>query len=289
MGLPARCYDSLSVVYTQPKESFIRRYGTRIAGGIACAAVVSFIMHLWYVKMLILWACQLVLLIFGRPPGYDKIPAIKKKAEHAIVKGKEIIHDHRPAIHKVIPPVVTAPTAAPKVPAAVVEAVPIVASAVAPKIKAENAAGNKIATKITEIEKKVEKREEKLANSVHDVADAARKTGLRIQDAIRDRKEAKDQEKFDKLIVRARDVGVTVDAGWSLTRLEAEVESVEEIKWHKRFNAQCPYCHRPTRIRKDFNHQQLICPGCRRIYTAWVARGLGAPPRVRPHTGFGFF
>jgi hypothetical protein len=266
MGLPARCYDSLSEVYTIPRESFLHKYGSRILGGLACAAVVSFIIHLPIFKQVILWGCKITLVIFGQPAGLDHLPSPKKieqKIAVAIDKGKQLAREHKPAIPKV--------------------AAPIVASAVIPpKIKAEAVAVKKAADKIKAVEQKIEKGEEKLANAGHDMADAARKTGNKIKQAIHDRKEAKDQEKYDKLIVRARDAKVKVDESWSLTRLEAEVNHAEDAAWHKRYNGQCPRCHRPARIHRDLKYGPLICPGCQFIYSVGWARSLGAPPRPQP-------
>jgi hypothetical protein len=274
MGLPARCYDSLSEVYTAPKESFLRKYGTRIAGGLACAAVVSFIMHLPYIKQVILWGCQLVIFVFGRPAGYDRIPEIKNKAVQAVAKAKEIVHGHKAAA-------VIVPLPIPKV---------------AAKLKEEAPLGKNAAATIKAVEKTA-KGAEKIAHAGQDMAKAVKDTGTkakeavekttdRIAKAIHRRKEAKEQERYDKLIVRARVAGLKVDESWSVTRLEAEVEQVEEVAWHKRYNAQCPRCHRPTYIRKGLKYERFICPRCRFIYSVEWARSLGAPPRVHPGGGW---
>jgi Sec-independent protein translocase protein TatA len=262
--------DTLSELYAEPEESFLRRYGKRIAGGLACAAVVSFIMHLPYIKLMILWCCQIVIFIFGRPPGYDKLPEVRKKAGQAIVKVKQIAHTHKDR-----------PT-------------PVAALDVGAKLKEEVHAVKETAAKIKTVEQNAEKGAEKLAHAGHDIANVVKDTGTKAKDAVdgaaarvakalHDRKEAKEHAAYDRLVVRARVAGVKVDASWSLTRLDAEVNLAEDIAWRKRYNAQCPNprCRAPARVTRHDKQERFICLRCKTNYSGGTALAAGPPIRPR--------
>jgi hypothetical protein len=261
--------DTLSEIYAEPKESFLHRYGKRIAGGLACAAVVSFIMHLPYIKLLILWFCHIFIFIFGRPHGAEKLPELEKKAGQAIAKVKQIASTHKEAIPAV--------------------AAPLAVGVAAPKLKQEIRVFKETADRI----KAVEKKAQNIADAGNNIAKAARETGTKVKEgvdgvgarvakALHDRKEAKEKAHHDQLIVRARTVGVKADESWSLARLDAEVNQAEDKAWRKRYNAQCPRCHRPTRIYEGGKNSQLQCVICKTIFSGRTARALGAPVRPRP-------
>jgi hypothetical protein len=265
MGLPARCYDSLSEVYTEPKPSFLRKYGSRIVGGLACAFVVSLIMHLTPVIEGIRWLGEGIRWSLGRPAPlarrHDPRP-MGKRIEVAIEKVREIASEHEPpkpapkAIPKVIAPVVTAAIAAP------------------------------VVKKIEAIEKRIDNGKKNVANGLHDMADATRTGVTKIEKRIIDHNLAKDRAKYDQLVVHARAIGVKVDDTWSVARLEAEVNQAEDIVWRKRWNAQCPRCHHPQRIRESAKRENLQCLHCLGIFYGARARALGAPPRPQPGGGW---
>jgi hypothetical protein len=260
-SIPAKNTDQLDRLYVQPKESFLRRYGKRIAGGLACAAVVSVIMHLPYIKQAILWLCQIILLIFGRPAGFNHLPKraeIEKKAGIIITKARGITHEK----------------------AAVV--IPLAVPKAATKLKEEAHAVREAA-----------RGAEKLAHAGHDMTTAVKDTGTKMQKgmnstseriakALHDRKEAKEKAHYDQLKVHARTIGVKVDESWSLARLDAEINAAEDARWHKRYNAQCPRCHRPTRITEAGTRELFACDSCHTMFSGRAARSLGAPPRQRP-------
>jgi hypothetical protein len=272
--------DTLSEVYTVPKESFLRRNCKPIVRGLACAAVVSLIMHLTPVMEAIRWTGQIIRWVFGAPAGidhYPKPPEIKKQFEVAIDKAKDIARDH------------AAPKALPKT--ALPKAVPIVASVVAAKITPEIRVFKETARRIEGVEKKAEK----IAKAGGDVAKAIDKTGDKaiaaagglaagIEKKLHDRKEAKEKAQYDQLVARARDAGVKVDKEWTLEQLDAEVNKAEDKAWRKRWNAQCPNrrCRRPMRINSAATYyEQRICKGCQSLYSAGRARSLGPPPKPR--------
>jgi hypothetical protein len=298
VNLPARVWhhngqpagkgnDTLDGIYTVPKEPFLHRYGKRIAGGLACAAVVSLVMHLTPVAEGLRWIGEGIRWSLGRPAllakRHDPRP-VGKRIEIAIKKAREIASEHKPAIPKVVAPPVA--KVIPKAIAPVVKAAPLIASIPKAAPVAVNIAAPKVVKKIEQIERGIEKREEKIANAGHDIADAARKTGDKIKQAIKARKDAKEQEKYDHLLFRAKKVKLTVDESWSITRLEAEINEAEDAIWHKRFNGQCPRCHRPARIHRDLKYGPILCPGCQFIYSVGWARRLGAPPRPQPGGGW---
>ena len=83
-----------------PKESAIRRYGKKIAGGIACSMFVAFLMHLPYIKAGIVWGCHIVVLLFGKPAGVE---SLEDKLAHAVAKGRQVAHDHPDAVKSLSP------------------------------------------------------------------------------------------------------------------------------------------------------------------------------------------
>jgi hypothetical protein len=133
----------------------------------------------------------------------------------------------------------------------------------------------------------------KLANAGHDIAKAVKGAGNkvkgvgdRIAQRLHDRKVEKEQAKYDQLIVHARGLGITVDDAWSLARLEAEVAAVEDARWKRRYNAQCPYCHHPQRVRASGKFERFGCNNCHNIFSGATARGLGTPPRPQQSRGW---
>jgi hypothetical protein len=266
VNLPARVWhrkgnDTLSQLYTEPKQSFLRNYGGRIAGGLACAAVVSLIMHITPVVEGIRWTGQIILWVFGKPAivrHTPPFPKMKKKAAPVVEAVKDALRDHKPAIPKV--------------------AAPVVALAAVPKV----------APKIQAIEKIIEKREEKLAKAVKGAGDKVKGAGDRVAKAIQKRREDKDQAKHDQLVVRAREAGVKVDDTWSLARLDAEVNAAEDARWKRRYNATCPNprCRRPQRIRDSAKRENLQCLYCGAMFYGARARALGAPPRPHQKDGW---
>jgi hypothetical protein len=260
--------DTLQELYAQPKESFLRRYGKRIAGGLACATFVSLVMHLTPVIEAIRWTGQIIRVVFGQPAAIKHIPTfpvIKEKTAPVVVAVKDALRDH--------------PKSVPKV------AVPLAASVAA------GAAAKKLNEEVRAV-KGVVKGMDKVAKSGQAVADAVNKTGdkahdvvnntgERIAKALHDRKEAREKAHHDQLIVRARKLRLKVDDTWPLTRLDAEVNAAEDLIWEKRYNAQCPRCHHPIRITEAGKREQFCCAFCKTIFSGRTARALGAPPRVR--------
>ena len=267
----------LSSVYAEKQESFLRKYGKRIAGSIACAFVVSVIMNLKYVHFVVLWVCQIVIFIFGRPHGAEKLDRLEDKAAHVVEKVKDATHAHAGEA-----PVLKA-------------AGPLVAVGnTVNKVKEEVHAVKEVAGKVKAVEQKAEKVGSKIADAGHDVAGAIKGMGNHAKEAVggmaahiaearQARQEAQEKALYDQLIVRARAARVTVDPSWSLARLAAEVGQAEDIAWRKRYNAQCPNprCRRPLRISDRLKHERFRCPQCQEIFTGGRARALGTPPMPR--------
>ena len=76
------------------RESRLRRYGGRIAGGIACSAFIYFVMHVGIVMKALAWACTIFLAIVGRPQGAVRISKELDKAHEFAPKVEEIIKKH---------------------------------------------------------------------------------------------------------------------------------------------------------------------------------------------------
>ena len=87
-------HDPLDGLYAAqaPKESLFQLYGKKVIGGIACSAFVAFIMHLPYIKTVILWLCTAVVMVFGKPATFEKIEG---KLDHFVEKGREVAEKHR--------------------------------------------------------------------------------------------------------------------------------------------------------------------------------------------------
>jgi hypothetical protein len=269
----------LSSIYAKKQESFLRRFGKQIAIGIASTFVVTVIMNLKYVHFVVLWACQIVIFIFGRPAGAEKLERLEEKAAHVVEKVKDAAHAHAGEV-----PV---PKAAGPVGAA------IAAGNTVKKVKEEVHAVREVAGKVKAVEQKAGEVGSKIADAGHDVAGAIKGMGSHATEAVggmaahiaeakRARHEAQEKAMHDQLIVRARAAGVTVDASWSVARLAAEVNMAEEVAWRKRYNAQCPNprCHKPLRINPSSPAWKTgNCIYCGGRFYLRAGINLGPPPR----------
>ncbi len=261
---------SLDNIYAEKKESFLRRYGKKIAGGIACAFVVSVFMNLKYVHLVVLWACEIVIMIFGRPHGAEKLDKLEEKTVHVMKKGRELLHP-RPeggAVPKPAVPLALALGNVPPVKKLKEEA--HVVREVAGTAKALEKGGVKIAAAIKDAGSKAK---EAVGGGVAAIAEARRK-----------KKEAQEKAEHDRLMVRARAAGLKADESWSNAKLEAEIGQAELIAWRKRFNAMCPNpkCRRPMKISDRMKRERFRCPKCQGIFSGATARALGTPPMGQP-------
>jgi hypothetical protein len=262
-------------------ESFFSRYGKKIAGSIACSLLVYVVMHLPYIKVIILWICQIVILIFGRPSGADRLEGIENKVVHAIEKGKQAIHAR----------LVEGDNARPAGPiAGMLASIPAVK-----KIQEETHAVKEMAGKVKAAEQGVQKGVEKIADTGEKVVDALKNAGGKATDAVgggvahlaeawHGRQQANEEAHRERLIVAAGTAGVQVDESWPIARLEAELNRAEDIAWHHRWNARCPHakCHKPLRLNPSTPAWKTgNCIYCGQRFYLRAAVNLGPPPRPR--------
>lgn len=263
-----RAHDPLDSIYTQQKESKLRRYGGRIAGGIACSAFIYFVMHVGFVMKALAWACTIFLAIVGRPQGAVRLGKELDKAHDLAPKVEELVKKHHS-------PGVLAPVLAP-----VKEVVKVKETVDHAKEKAKEGvdAVKKTGTVVKETGEKV--------------ADALSGAGTRAKEAVggvgggiaglyRARAEAREREERDQLIVHARRRNFKIDESWSFTRLKAEVAEAER-QWQAKYgpNARCPNpkCYYGMHISPKATGERR-CPRCNEIFSAKRALVLGKARR----------
>lgn len=260
----------LDALYAQPKESWFRRYGKRLAGGLLCSFIVAVMMRLPYIWAAILWLCHIVTIVFGKPPGAEKIERVEQGIARTYEQGKEFAKKHHGdgLIPKILPGGGIKPT---------VEAVKEIkkevdkAKAVASEVKEGAAAAKKGLDAVTETKKKVE-------DTAKSVGEGIRSIPEKISDLAHGRSEAKDKKDRETLEAHAKVVlGMEVDPNWTLAELRARVLKVElERKAKTGPNAQCPFCRHGMRLKRDAGGQRR-CPKCSNIFGAKRALTLGPP------------
>lgn len=260
----------LDVLYSVPtrQESFIKRYGLKIAGSIACSGFVAFVMHLGAVKTVILWGCQIVLIVFGRPHGSEKVQTAKHEMTQFIADGKQVLKGSHgvPLVLPVVGPVR--------------EALAVKKTVEDVKDKVDSA--RDVAK---EGVKKVEKVGETVVGALKDAGNstvAAVGGGVTAASALFNaRAEKKEKEQREKLEAHAALIGLKTDPDWTLPRLQGEVIQAE-LKWQAIHgpNAQCPNpkCRHGMRI-KTKRAETLRCARCGLLFPSRRAIALG-PPNV---------
>ena len=268
-------HDPLDGLYAAqaPKESLFQLYGKKVIGGIACSAFVAFIMHLPYIKTVILWLCTAVVMVFGKPATFEKIEG---KLDHFVEKGREVAEKHahpsESLVKKALAPVV----------APVKEVVAVKKTVEDVKEKAENGVktikdtGEKVVSAIGGVGERAKETVGGLGAGIAGMAAARRK---RTKNML-----GREAAMRDQLIVHARTRNVQVDESWSTARLAAEVQQAER-EWQAKHgpNAQCPNpkCQFAMRISPTVKGERR-CPRCGLIFSATTARRLGPPRR---HSG----
>jgi len=241
----------------------------RILFGCFCSMLVSVVMNLPYLKMMILWTCQAILLVFGRP---DVPEPAKKKFDEIVAKGREIAE--RAETHKEKHPVAPLRELKERLESKVKEEVEAKAThaADAPAKEAAAKVKEKVEEKVSAasgaVKQEARKVGEKIDGIAGSLADVAREQRL---EAAQREAEAERQD----LIRRA----VTLRIPWQGRPIEEVRDAVTAAEAKRAPNAQCPYCHLPRRI--NVSRGDLRCPGCGNIYSARTARALG-PPAQRP-------
>jgi hypothetical protein len=241
----------------------------RFLFGCFCSMAVGVVMNLPYLKMAILWICQAILFIFGRP---DVPEPVKKKFDEIVVKGHQIAE--RAETHKERHPIPPLPALKERVESKVKEEVEEKATraAVAPVKEAAEKVKDKVERKVAAaggaVKQEARKVGEKIDGIAGSLADAARE---RRQEAARREAEAERQD----IIRRA----ATLHIPWEGRPIEEVRDAVTAAEAKLAPNAQCPYCHLPRRIKAT--RGEFRCPRCRYIYAARTARSLG-PPAQRP-------
>jgi hypothetical protein len=262
-------HDPLDGLYAAqaPKESLFQLYGRKVIGGIACSAFVAFVMHLPYIKTMILWLCTAVVMVFGKPASLEKIEG---KLDHFVEKGREVAEKHahpsESLVKKALAPVI----------APVKEAVAVKKTVEDVKEKAENGVktikdtGEKVVTAIGGVGERAKETVGGLGAGIAGMAAARAK-------AHEEQAKAREAAMRDQLIVQARTRNVQVDESWSTARLAAEVQQAER-EWQAKHgpNAQCPKCQFALRINPTVKGERR-CPRCGLIFSASTARRLGAP------------
>ena len=272
-------HDPLNDLYAGQSqgESWIKRYGKRIAGGMACSAAVAMMMNLGIVKSVLLWVCQIILLVGGRPHGAEKLDTLEHKVAIAVEKGKEFAkehHDHptEGVFHKALAPVKGVGEAKTAI-VEVAHKAEAIKDTAAQGVKAVNAVG---------------KVGEKVVEAVQGAGNTAMATaggiGASITGYAHARAEAQEKAHREALEAHAAVIGFKTDKEWSLPRLQEEGASADR-KWPAVHgpNGQCPNpkCHYALRIHSRNLNERIRCPRCGAIFSRRQAVALGPP--VAPH------
>ncbi len=255
-------------------ESWLQRH-KGIARSIGCAFLVSVIMHLPYIKVAVVWACGLVVMIFGKP---EKIKDIEEAMDRMGGKVRQAAKDAESPGSKFN--TILTPLKA----GSVVER--IAEKAVAP---AKAVVGNVV--------EKVETAKEKGVEVVADVKETAVKTGDKVVNAVqnlggdpkpqnkgfgsglmammRPDPVAREKAARDQLEYRAAKLHLKVEKEWSTPELQARVEEAQ-LRWNVSHgpNAMCPMCKAPMRVSVKGTGQTVRCPVCPAIFPARRARDL---------------
>ena len=255
------------------KESPLKRYGTKLAGGVACSAFVAVVMHLPYIKVIILWVCQIVILIFGRPAGVDKI---EDKVTHIVEKGRQVAAHGNPnggLIHNAIAPVRQAMEVK-KTVENVVEKIEPIKEKAAEGVKTVKETGEKVVGALADAGGRAK---EAVGGGVAGIA------GL-----VHARSEAKDKAEREELEAQAAMIGFETDKEWTLPFLRAQMAQAVR-RWQAAHgpNAQCPNpkCRHGMRINSKLAENRR-CPRCGNIFSTRTALSLGPPPMRRPPIRF---
>jgi hypothetical protein len=266
-----RTHDPLDSIYTQPKESLLRRYGGRILAGFACSTFIYFVMHIGIVMTALSWACTIFLAVVGRPPGAERIGKIENKVRTAAPKVEQMLKEHHSdgAIPKIVAPVKAAIEVKKdidKAKEAIGDIKEGVAEAKDKGVKAIAATGGKVVETVKETPKQV-------VGGVSDMLHA--------------RAEAKEKKDREALEGYAALIGLKTDPSWPLIRLKGEVIKAE-AEWTAKHgpNAQCPLCHYGFRLSPKATGERR-CPRCNEIFSARRARQLGAPKPAKSIHLFG--
>ena len=255
--------DPLDYLYTVQKEPWLKRYGKRILGGIACSAAVAIVMHLPYVWVLLLWVCHIVTVVFGKPAGAEKLERIMDKGERVVAKAQQIARDHHGgggALRTLILPTVGQAKKA---------------VSIAKKV---HAAEQKAAHGIDAVKGTGEKIVEALAH----VGDKAKGAVVGAKDSVsgmlKARSEKKQKEQREALEAHAALIGVKVDPEWTMPRLQGEVLKAE-LAWQARHgpNCQCPNprCRHLMRVSLKTT-ENVRCVQCSLVFSARTGRRLFA-------------
>jgi len=253
--------------WQEPNDPWAKRYGKKLAGGIACSFAVYFFMHVGFVVGMLRWTCEIGGRVLGRPGTAVKLDHLEERLAHAIDKGKDAIHEHEGERPKML------------------------ATLVAPVRQAME-----VKKTVEEVKEKAEVVKEKIADGVqtiHDtgekVASAFKAAGTQATAAVggtvaslaglaQAKAEARDKAAKEGLEAHLDTLGIKRDPNWTLPRLRAEVLKAE-IEWQKVHgpNARCPRkgCKYAFRI-KSKRAESWRCPLCGVLFTTRQALAAGA-------------
>jgi hypothetical protein len=245
------------------KVSPLKKYGGKIAGGIACSAVVYGVMHVGVVKTGLQWTCEIGGRVLGRPGAAVKLDKLEDKAGEILHKVEQAAKEHKDhpkegAIAKVIAPVKEAM----EVKKTVVEAakkVEAVKETAAHGVEVVKETGDKVA--------------EALSGAGTQAKAAVVGVGASIAGLAHARADAKEKAAREGLEAHAAVIGLKTDPQWTLARLRAEVIKFE-TEWQSRHgpNAKCPNpkCRYSARINTK-RRENRRCPLCGMNFTTTAA------------------
>lgn len=271
-------HDPFERIYSTQTEkvSPLKKYGGKIAGGIACSIFVYFIMHIGVVVAVLRWTCEIGGRVLGRPGTAVKLDKLEDKAGDLLRKVE--LHDDAQANH---PPVA-------------IKNIPFVKKAEAVRDTAKQVAEVKeTATHGVEV---VKETGGKVVDTLKDMGSRTKEAvggmGAGISEMMHARAKAQEealkaqQEAYrERLIVRAKAINFPIDESWSLTRLDAEVQQAER-QWKVAHgpNASCPNqkCRYGLRIKSKHLGEMIRCPKCNAVFSRRQAVALGPPPPPQP-------
>jgi hypothetical protein len=276
----------------RPGKGLMGRMLTAVVGSI----IVGVVTNLPYLKLIVLWICQAILWIFGKP---EMPEPVEVKLKPIVAKAKDWAGRHE----IVIPPVME-------------PAPPAFAGASSDAGDAGSNEGIKPAATLIRAAAKVERKvQAKLADAalskvneeVHEkvevVKQEARKLGDRMELAAggfrdsmieRQRLAAERQAEAARIMAERRaeaerqaliQKAVQYKIPWKDRPIEALRDEVTAAEAEHAPNAQCPACRHPLRLAENSGTRRR-CPRCRRTYLVRTARAMGPPqsgfPLFRP-------
>lgn len=264
--------DLLGVAYQQTNESWLKRHGKRIAGGLACSCVATAIFQFAHLKQAVLYACSAVIHVGGDPltgeggiikKAHDKLESIEgqiRKEAHKI----PAIPTQMPTLHKSPEQLEAEARLKEEKEKRQTESKRkiVIAKLESLGVRFDGEASlEKLQVELTDAEEMLRKRP---------LLDHADKIGLHVDP----------KEPYDVLKNRIKEAELDADYQEQVRQYEKKLEFRQNII--ASYNARCPNrrCGRP--FKATAKSGEFRCPKCSAIYTPSQARANWSPPPMPP-------